>query len=109
MRTDLSAAQWENVAAGSLDGPDGVRYSRRSTRANRRDCDGLVATGVPLVAHHWAGGLLDWFDGPDALNAWREMRPALVVQAVPSGKVTWTAGRWEALDGRVVVFLTGHC
>jgi hypothetical protein len=102
--------QWEQVAHGELVGPDGARYRRRSTKSKRRLGDELVAAGAPLMLHYWAGGQLEWFEGADADARWKQVRGAVTSQEPrPSGEVVWTAGRWEDLDGRAVLFLTGHC
>ncbi len=110
MRVGLSERQWDSVAGGELTGPDGVRYRRRTTRAKRRDADGLIASGVPLVLYYWAGGQLDWFDGDDASAVWRDVRAHLVTaDPRPGRQVQWTAGRWENDNGRAVLLLTGYC
>lgn len=52
MQVDLAEEHWNDVAAGFLQGPDGRRYQRRSTRMQRRQVDDLViAGGVPLVCY----------------------------------------------------------
>jgi hypothetical protein len=110
VRRDLSHQQWDDVASGELVSPDSRRFSRRTTRAKRREGDELITAGAPLVAYYWAAGQLDWFDGADASEQWQLIRPHVTAEAPqPNGKVVWTAGRWEDADGRPMLFLTGHC
>ncbi len=109
MRTDLPDSAWESIQQGHLTGPDGVTYRRSRTRAKRRDCDRYVDSGVPLVLYYWGGPQLEWNDGLDAAEAWRQARSAVTVDPRPSGDVEWTAGVWTSEDGRRLVLLTGHC
>ena len=110
MRRDLSADQWDKPERGGLLGPDGRRFSRRTTRAKPRDVDALIADGAPLVLYYWAGNQLEWFDGADATDEWARVRAAVIAQEPrPRGDLEWTAGRWEDDDGQPLVLLTGHC
>lgn len=110
MRLNLSDEHWHEVEQGRLLGPDARRYARRTTRTKRKEADGLVAEGAPIVLFYWAGDQLDWFDGPDAEDQWQAIRPH-VISAEPrrKGDIEWTAGRWEDDDGRPLLLLTGHC
>ena len=66
--------------------------------------------GAPLVLFYWAGEQLDWFDGVEAREQWRDVRPRVVsTDPRPKGDTEWTAGRWEGEGGRSLLFLTGHC
>ncbi len=95
MQVGLAVEQWEAVSSGALQGPDGRRYKRRSTRMRRRQVDDLIAAGVPLVLHWYGGQQLDWFDGADAVTAWEAARPRLRAAVPrPDGDVVWTAGEW---------------
>ncbi|SNS17608.1 hypothetical protein SAMN06893096_102358 [Geodermatophilus pulveris] len=114
MRHDLSGEQWRSVDEGRLTGPDGVIYSRRSTRTKRRDAAALVASGCPVVTY-WPGGLpakteLVWHDAEDARVAWTDAA-GLVSSEGPRpprrGPVV-TAGRWESPDGEVLLVLSWH-
>jgi len=49
VRQDLSDQQWGEPERGRLAGPDGRRYSRRTTRARRRDVDDLNAAGPAVL------------------------------------------------------------
>lgn len=110
MRADLSSSQWGAVEHGRLTAPDGTSYVRRTTRTKRRTCDGLVAAGAPLVLYYWAGGQLDWCDGPEAGEAWADVRGAVTAQEPrPEKRMEWTAGLWEDADGQQIILLTGHC
>lgn len=109
MRVGLAIEQWEAVSSGALEGPDGRRYQRRSTRMRRRQVDDLVAAGVPLVLYWYGGQQVDWFDGADAVAAWEAARPRLTATAPrPDGDVVWTAGEWVSEDESVIL-LTGRC
>lgn len=109
MQIGLGSEQWEAVASGSLEGPDGSHYRRRSTRMHRQQVDDLLTVGAPLVLYWYGGGQLDWLDGEDAVGAWRTARQRLTT-AVPrsDGDVVWAAGEWLG-DGRSLVLLTGTC
>jgi hypothetical protein len=106
----LSAEHFHEAGQGWLVGPDGHRYSRRTTRTKRKEADRLVAEGAPLVLYYWAGDQLDWFDGEDARDEWQGV-PSHVITEEPhrKGDIEWTVGRWEDEDGRLVLVLTGHC
>lgn len=110
MFVDLPEDQWVAVGRGELTGPDARRYRRSTTRTRRRECDGLMADGVPLVLYYWAGGQLAWFDGDDAVVRWRDVRGQVTSETPrPRGEVVWTAGRWLDDEGRPLLLLTGYC
>jgi hypothetical protein len=110
VRRHLSDGQWDEPEQGRLTAPDARRFSRRTTRTKRKDADGLIADGAPLVLYYWAGGQLEWFDGADAVARWHEVRSHVVSgEPRPKDDVEWTAGRWEDEEGRSLLFLTGHC
>jgi hypothetical protein len=110
VKADLADAQWTAASEGHLTGPDGTRFVRRSTKTKRRTCDDLVARGVPVVLFYFAGGQLDWHDGPDALAVWQTVRTAVTSQEPkPKGPVEWNAGIWESDEGPSLLLLTGHC
>jgi hypothetical protein len=110
VRLDLDDKQWNEIGQGQLIGPDTRRYSRRTTRTKRREADGLIADGAPLVLHYWAGDQLAWFDGADAQEQWQAIRPDVTSEEPRRrGDIEWTAGRWEDEDGRPLLLLTGHC
>jgi hypothetical protein len=109
MRTDLPDSAWESVQQGHVTGPDSVIYRRGRTRAKRRDCDRYVESGAPIVLYYAGGLQMEWHDGPDAREAWRQVRPAVTVDPQLRGDVEWTAGVWSSDDGRRLVLLTGHC
>jgi hypothetical protein len=112
MRTDLSASQWEFTASGHVAGPDGVRYSRRTTKLKRRRADELIASGAPLLVYYYAGSRLDWLDGDDATAQWSAIRPRVTSgqpRRAPGAPPDWTAGHWEADTGQVVLVVVGHC
>jgi hypothetical protein len=110
MRADLSERQWLEPEQGQLIGPDQRRFTRRTTRAKRREVDELIADGAPLILYYWGGGQLEWFDGADAETQWQAVRSAVTAQEPRRrGDLEWTAGRWEDDDGRPLVMLTGHC
>ncbi|HET9657427.1 MAG TPA: hypothetical protein VFP72_18895 [Kineosporiaceae bacterium] len=74
--------------------------------------DDLVAGGVPVVAHWFGGGLLQWCDGADAVAMWRRSRARVIVQPLPprvGQEPWWTLGRWESPVGQPLLVLTGHC
>lgn len=109
MKAELSIEQWEAVDSGSLEGPDGRRYQRRSTRMRRRQVDDLLAVGLPLVLYRYGGQQLTWFDGEDVAAAWNTARPRLTASTPrPDGDVIWTAGEWVSEDNSLVL-LTGKC
>jgi hypothetical protein len=110
VRLDLDDKQWNEIGQGQLIGPDTRRYSRRTTRTKRREADGLIADGAPLVLYYWAGDQLAWFDGADAQEQWQAVRPDVTSEEPRRrGDIEWTAGRWEDEDGRPLLLLTGHC
>lgn len=110
VRVELGEESFYAAEQGILLAPDGRYFTRRTTRTKRKDADQLVADGVPLVLYYWAGGQLDWFDGADARDQWRAVRSHVIAgPPKPKGPIEWTARRWEAEDGRVVLVLTGHC
>ena len=110
MRTNLSDEQWREVERGWLLGPDARRYSRRTTRAKRKDADLLVQAGAPLVLFYWGGDQLDWFDGVEAQEQWQAVRSHVTTEEPRrKGDIEWTAGRWEDEEGRPLLLLTGHC
>jgi hypothetical protein len=110
VRHDLDEKNWHEVEQGRLIGPDGRGYTRRTTRAKRKQGDALLADGAPLVLFYWAGDQLQWFDGRDAQEQWQAVRPHVTSEEPRrKGDVEWTAGRWEDEDGRPLLLLTGHC
>jgi hypothetical protein len=110
MRADLSERQLLEPEQGQLIGPDQRRFTRRTTRAKRREVDELIADGAPLILYYWGGGQLEWFDGADAETQWQAVRSAVTAQEPRRrGDLEWTAGRWEDDDARPLVMLTGHC
>lgn len=112
VRHSLSDEGRAEVEQGSLTGPDGRRYFRRTTRAKRKEADQLVAGHAPVVLYYWAGGVLEWCDDVDAVGEWQTIRPQVLGgSAMPrgGGEIQWTAGRWEDEEGRPLLFLTGHC
>jgi hypothetical protein len=58
MRADLSERQWLEPEQGQLTGPDQRRFTRRTTRAKRREVDELIADGAPLILYYW--GEVNW-------------------------------------------------
>lgn len=109
MHVELDAEQWHAVTEGTLLGPDGRHYRRRSTRMRRRQVDDLLAAGAPLVLYWYGGGQLDWADGQDAARAWQTARARLITAVPrPDGSVVWTAGEWVS-DEASLVLLTGEC
>ncbi|ONI71708.1 hypothetical protein BWI15_16275 [Kribbella sp. ALI-6-A] len=109
MRVDLSGTQWDAMEQGRLTSPDGVLFQRRGTKAKRRICDEAISRGAPLVLFYWAGGQLDWLDGPDAQAVWQSVRAAVTVEPRARGELEWTAGLWQSEADQTVVVLTGHC
>jgi len=110
VRVDLGAEQQRQVEHGQLLGPDARRYSRRTTRTKRKDADVLVAEGAPLVLFSWAGDQLAWFDGSEAREQWRAVRPHVTSdEPRRRGDLEWTVGRWDDDEGRPLLLLTGHC
>lgn len=98
---------------GSLSGPDGRVYVRRSTRMARKSADQLVDDGMPVVCFHYGAGRFEWHDGNDAREVWRTVR-AHVITAAPNSKTlskhhVWHAGLWVSEDGGQLLYLTGHC
>jgi len=109
MQVELFVQQWKAVTSGSLEGPDGRCYQRRSTRLRRRQVDDLLSAGAPLVLYWFGGQQLDWLDGEDAVGAWQTARRRLTTAVPrPDGDVIWTAGEWASDDGSLVL-LTGEC
>lgn len=109
MQVHLPDEQWDALSSGSLQGPDGRRYQRRSTRMRRRQVDDLLASGAPLVLYRYGAGQLDWCDGEDATRAWQAVRRRLTSSVPrPDGDVVWTAGEWVGDDASIVL-LTGVC
>ena len=104
----LSDGDFDALGSGQLVAPDGRTYTRRSTRMRRRDVDGVVAAGSPVVT--WSpGGALVWHDGDDAGPAWGQERPLLTAEAPdPARRESVTAGRWETADGCTAVVLIRH-
>jgi hypothetical protein len=103
----------EDRDQGKLTGADGRSYARRGTKMKRSVADEVVASGAPLVLDMWSSGQLDWFDGEEAATAWDDVR-AYVISADPTTKQLlkhemWNAGQWESDDGKVLLYLTGHC
>jgi len=110
VRLDLDDEQWRRVDQGVLTGPDDRRYSRRTTRAKRKQADALIQEGAPLVLYYWGGEQLTWFDGADAQREWAAVRPHVTsAEPRPRGDVVWTAGRWEDAEGSPLLLLTGQC
>lgn len=110
VQDDLAGSQWAGVQRGELIAPDGKRYARRTTRAKRRDCESLIAAGLPLVLFWYGGQQLEWFDGDDASSRWLEVRGS-VVHGKPSrrGEVEWNAGLWVSNESDQLLLLTGTC
>jgi hypothetical protein len=107
---DLADSQWDAVLQGEVASPDGTQFRRRSTRTKRKDCDALIAEGVPVVLYYWAGGQLDWLDPDEAKQRWPEVRPAVTSEPTkPRGELQWTAGIWTSDDGSQLLFLSGAC
>jgi len=103
----------ENERDGTVTGPDGRTYARRTTRMARREADELLAGGTPVVLDLYADGRLEWCDGDDARSQWAGER-AYLTTSEPTAKqlakhAHWTAGLWQAGDGSQIVYLTGHC
>ncbi|WP_322762376.1 hypothetical protein [Frankia sp. Cr2] len=109
MHRDLSREQFERIGAGQLTTPDGLTYSRRTTKTARRVCDQRIGAGSPLVIYFWAAGQVDYVDGVDAQRRWQEVRTAVTQHPRVGGDVVYTAGIWVDGDGRELVVLTGHC
>ena len=110
MRTSLAESQWHAVADGTIESPDGVTFTRHSSRAKRRVADELVAMGVPLVVFDYGAGRLDWYDPDDAGAVWADTRGSMTSDTPrPQGAVVWTAGIWLSKDGDRLLVLTGHC
>ncbi len=113
MRQDLSVDQWNAVERGMLTGADGRSYTRRTTRAKRKDARALVEDDCPVVTY-WPGGLpektqLVWHEGDDARAAFAEVKPALTSDTPDLRKgPSATAGRWEAEDGKPLLVVTWH-
>ena len=110
MRTSLADGQWHAVTEGAITSPDGVTFTRRSSRVKRAAADDLVATGAPLVLYDYGAGRLDWYDGDDPATVWRSIRGA-VTSATPRPRhaVVWTAGVWVNENDDPLLVLTGHC
>ncbi|MEJ5946478.1 hypothetical protein WDZ17_14365 [Pseudokineococcus basanitobsidens] len=109
MQVELPDEQWDALSSGRLEGPDGRRYQRRSTRMRRRQVDDLLSSGAPLVLYWYGGSQLDWCDGEDARRAWEAARSRLTTSVPrPDGDVVWTAGEWVS-DDTSLVLLTGTC
>lgn len=109
MKVELDGEQWDAVTSGTLRGPDGRVYQRRSTRTRRRQVDDLLADGAPLVLYWYGAGQLDWHDETDAAAAWASARKRLTTSVPkPDGDVVWMAGEWLS-DDRSLVLLTGTC
>lgn len=110
MPVDLSDAQWGEVTQGRITSPQGVTFTRRSTRIKRRHADELIAGGTPLVLYYYGGGQLTWFDGPEAQEQWGAVRPKLTAtDPRPKRGLQWTGGVWLADDRRQLLVLTGRC
>src|SRR3954462_14707853 len=100
MRADLRGRQLLEPEQGQFIGPDQRRFTRRTTRAKRREVDELIADGAPLILYYCGGGQLEWFDGADAETQWQAVRSAVTAQEPRRrGDLEWTAGRWEDDDG----------
>ncbi|WP_322769197.1 hypothetical protein, partial [Frankia sp. Cr1] len=109
MQRPLGREQFERIAAGQLTTPDGITYTRRTTKTARRVCDQRIGAGSPLVIYYWAAGQMDYVDGADGQRRWREVRSAVTQHPRSGGDVAYTAGIWVDGDGREIVVLTGHC
>ena len=113
MRHDLSTDQWNAVEEGVLTAPDGRSFTRRTTRAKRKDATALVEGGCPVVVY-WPGGLperteLMWHDGEDAWSAFTEVKSALTSDTPdPRKGAAATAGRWETENGHALLVVTWH-
>ena len=110
MRASLADQQWDAVGSGQLITPAGRRFTRGSSRIKRRDADALIAAGVPLVLYWYGGRQLDYFDGSDAVQQWRAVRPVVTTQAPQlGGGVVWSGGGWVSGEDQGVLVLTGRC
>ena len=114
MRHDLSADQWNAVETGVLTAPNGISYTRRTTRMKRKDATALVDVGCPVVTY-WPGGLPErtrviWYDGAEARAAWETVRSRLSsdITRAHAGRAIATAGRWESPDGNDLLVLSWH-
>ena len=107
VRRDLSDG-WNAHGPGRLAAPDGRTYRRRTTRIERREAETLADSGCPVVTY-LPGGRLVWHDEDDAWPAWADARGALT-SGLPdrSRGETVTGGRWESVDGAVVLVLVWH-
>ena len=110
VRVSLGEQQWDTVQCGQLINPAGVRFERRSTRLKRAQADALIAAGAPLILYWYGGRQLDYFDGSDAVQQWRAVRPVVTTQAPQlGGGVVWSGGRWVSDEDQEVLVLTGRC
>ncbi len=66
MHRDLSREQFERIGVGQLTTPDGLTYTRRTTKTARHVCDQRIGAGSPLVIYYWAAGQVNHVDGADA-------------------------------------------
>ncbi|MFW3168429.1 hypothetical protein [Geodermatophilus sp. CPCC 206100] len=108
MRRELSNGEFDALGMGRLVGPDTRSYSRRTTRMERREVAALVESGCPVVTYH-PGGQLVWHDEDDAWPAWADARTSLTTEAPdPRREGSVTAGRWECVDGSLLVVLLWH-
>jgi hypothetical protein len=109
VQISLADSRWEAITDGQFVGPGDVRWSRRSTRAKRSDCERRITDGAPLVLYYFAGGHLDWFDGSDAVAQCDLVRASVTHAPRRRGELQWTAGIWVDDAEHNVVLLTGHC
>lgn len=94
-------------------GPDGRIYTRRTTKTDRRTCDALIESGVPLVIYFYSRNQFEWADASEAQHLWMDLRPYLLTREPTAKELRrhefWTAGIWKADDEHCVVYLTGQC
>ena len=114
MRVDLSSYQLaRHREQGKITSPEGVGYSRQTTKTARRKADDLVAEGVPLVLDLYGSGQFEWFDGDDALQIWAECRAYVITTEATARQLAkhamWNAGIWASDDDRRLLYLTGRC
>ncbi|WP_128423446.1 hypothetical protein [Frankia sp. ACN1ag] len=113
MHYDLARDQWQAIEAGAVVGPDGRRYVRRGTRMKRKQAAAFAASGCPLLVY-WPGVLPDktrveWFDGTDALSAWKAHRSSVTSDPSHAARGSaLTAGLWESTEEEPLLVLTWH-
>ena len=108
MMLDMSAARWNPVDHDWIVGPDGVAYRRRLTKIAPHVGAALVAAGAPVLLGDTMGHQLIWYDGEDAVAAWRDRRNSLQtwIPRPRPGVAQWTADRWESPARDPLIVLT---